>query len=152
MSAPNSSLEYSSNFFLFSAMTFFALSFNFTTVSESSSSLKIILPLSINPLLSNIPANVFVKTDLPEPDSPTIPRVFPGSKLKLIPFTACTSPLSVLKVVCRSLTSKIYLLSILRSSYLLSFGSKASRKPSPRRFNARTIRQMVNAGKINLSG
>lgn len=70
--APNSSLEYSSNFFLFSAMTFFALSFNFTTVSESSSSLKIILPLSMNPLLSNIPANVFVKTDLPEPDSPTI--------------------------------------------------------------------------------
>lgn len=31
-----------------------------------------ILPLEIKPLDSNIPVNVFVKTDFPEPDSPTM--------------------------------------------------------------------------------
>jgi len=38
-------------------------------------------------------------TDFPEPDSPTIPKVFPGSKLKEIPLTARTSPASVKKLV-----------------------------------------------------
>jgi len=42
------------------------------TVLESSSSEKIMLPLLMKPLESNIPANVFVKTDFPEPDSPTM--------------------------------------------------------------------------------
>src|SRR6266536_1323462 len=44
-------------------------------------------------------------TDLPHPDSPTIPSVVPRSTLKVTPSTACTSPSRVLKYVRRSLTS-----------------------------------------------
>ena len=36
-------------------------------------------------------------TDLPEPDSPTIPRVRPGSRSKSMPRTACTTPFSVVE-------------------------------------------------------
>ena len=39
---------------------------------------KMILPCGILPFFSNIPVNVFVNTDLPEPDSPTIARVSPS--------------------------------------------------------------------------
>ena len=44
-------------------------------------------------------------TDLPLPDSPTIPNTFPRSKLKETPFTARTSPASVKKEVCKLFTS-----------------------------------------------
>src|SRR5215218_14835 len=44
-------------------------------------------------------------TLLPEPDSPTIPRVWPGSREKLTPSTALTTPSSVSKWTRRSLTS-----------------------------------------------
>src|SRR5262245_11755064 len=44
-------------------------------------------------------------TLLPEPDSPTIPRVWPGSSEKLTPSTALTTPSSVSKWTLRSLTS-----------------------------------------------
>src|SRR6185503_18839823 len=43
-------------------------------------------------------------TDLPEPDSPTMPSVSPGLTLKLMPSTAFTVPSSVSKYVRRSLT------------------------------------------------
>src|SRR5215471_11208772 len=45
-------------------------------------------------------------TVLPEPDSPTSPRVSPGMTLKLTPFTALTTPARVKKCVRRSRTSK----------------------------------------------
>src|SRR3954468_15064460 len=45
-------------------------------------------------------------TDLPQPDSPTIPSVFPFSTLKLTPSTALTMPSSVRKYVLRSCTSR----------------------------------------------
>src|SRR5437868_4443787 len=44
-------------------------------------------------------------TLLPEPDSPTMPRVWPLSTLNETPSTARTTPSSVLKYVFRSLTS-----------------------------------------------
>ena len=44
-------------------------------------------------------------TDLPEPDSPTMPSVEPGSTANDSPLTAATTPSSVLNVVLRSLTS-----------------------------------------------
>src|SRR6476659_8593085 len=44
-------------------------------------------------------------TDLPQPDSPTIPSVFPRSSSNEIPSTARTSPSRVLNTVRRSLTS-----------------------------------------------
>ena len=45
---------------------------SFTYVSASSGSFKINLPSSMNPLESVMPAKVFVSTDLPDPDSPTM--------------------------------------------------------------------------------
>src|SRR6185437_15653620 len=44
-------------------------------------------------------------TDLPEPDSPTMPSVEPASSEYDRPFTAVTTPSSVRKVVRRFLTS-----------------------------------------------
>ena len=44
-------------------------------------------------------------TLLPQPDSPTIPSVFPFSTEKLTPSTALTMPSSVRKLVRSSLTS-----------------------------------------------
>src|SRR5712692_1082234 len=45
-------------------------------------------------------------TDLPEPDSPTMPSVSPRFNSKLMPSTAFTTPSSVSKYVRRSLTSR----------------------------------------------
>ncbi len=44
-------------------------------------------------------------TVLPEPDSPTMPRLAPGASAKLTPSTARTMPARVRKCVCRSSTS-----------------------------------------------
>ena len=46
-------------------------------------------------------------TDLPEPDSPTTPSVWPASSENVTPSTARTTPRSVRKCVFRSLTSSI---------------------------------------------
>mgnify|MGYP003298665857 CR=1 FL=1 len=62
------------------AIMLIALESFVTVVSAKSLSLKIILPCGMNPLLSSIPANVFVNTDLPDPDSPTIASVSPLNK------------------------------------------------------------------------
>ena len=40
------------------------------------------VPLAIRPFSSNIPVNVFVKTDLPEPDSPTSAMTSPSTRSK----------------------------------------------------------------------
>ena len=40
------------------------------------------LPLAIRPLSSNIPVKVFVRTDLPEPDSPTSAMTSPSTRSK----------------------------------------------------------------------
>src|SRR5689334_22227395 len=45
-------------------------------------------------------------TDLPEPDSPTMPMVLPRSRSKLSPSTDLTNPSSVGKWTLRSLTSR----------------------------------------------
>ncbi len=45
-------------------------------------------------------------TDLPQPDSPTIPSVRPFSTWKETPSTAWTTPSRVKKCVLRSLTSR----------------------------------------------
>ena len=45
-------------------------------------------------------------TDLPQPDSPTIPSVLPLSTANETPSTALTTPSRVKKCVCRSLTSR----------------------------------------------
>ena len=45
-------------------------------------------------------------TDLPEPDSPTMPSVRPASSSKLMPSTDLTRPSSVGKWTCRSSTTR----------------------------------------------
>ena len=59
------------------------------------------------------PKILIAVTDLPEPDSPTIPSVFPFSKEKESPSTAFTKPSSVGKLTERFLTSKKLLILIL---------------------------------------
>src|SRR6266536_4939189 len=45
-------------------------------------------------------------TDLPQPDSPTMPRVSPAASSNDTPSTACTTPSRVKNCVLRSLTSR----------------------------------------------
>src|ERR1700760_754303 len=52
------------------------------------------------------PMMVWVDTLLPEPDSPTMPRVFPASTSNERPRTACTMPSGVRNETRRSLTSR----------------------------------------------
>ena len=44
-------------------------------------------------------------TVFPEPDSPTMPRVLPWSRVRLTPWTACSVPRLVAKETWRSSTS-----------------------------------------------
>src|SRR5437763_7788166 len=52
-------------------------------------------------------------TDFPEPDSPTMPKVSPRFRSKLMPSTALTVPSSVSKYVRRSLTERRFPLELL---------------------------------------
>jgi hypothetical protein len=52
------------------------------------------------------PRMAWLVTDLPEPDSPTIPIVWPRSSVKLSPSTALTTPSSVGKCTLRSRSSR----------------------------------------------
>ncbi len=45
-------------------------------------------------------------TVLPEPDSPTMPRVLPWSRVNETPWTACSWPRLVANETCRSSTSR----------------------------------------------
>src|SRR5947209_14281464 len=58
-------------------------------------------------------------TDLPDPDSPTMPSVSPRLRSKLMPSTALTVPSSVSKYVRRSLTERRFPLSPLIISVAL---------------------------------
>ena len=72
-------------------------------------------------------------TDLPQPDSPTIPSVLPFSSEQLTPSTARTVPSRVKKCVRRSLTSRSAIVYVSRV-----LGSSASRRPSAMKFAQRT--------------
>src|SRR5487761_364071 len=61
------------------------------------------LPETRAPLVS--PTIVWVDTLLPDPDSPTMPSVWPASTVKLTPRTARSTPSCVAKLTCRSSTS-----------------------------------------------
>src|SRR5262245_43156679 len=54
--------------------------------------------------LGNRPMIAFDVTDLPEPDSPTMPRVLPRCRESEMPFTACTTPRRVPNPTWRSCT------------------------------------------------
>ena len=71
----------------------------------SSSSPSLIEPVTWA-LSSRRPIRDRAVTDLPEPDSPTIPRVRPPQRSKLTPRTASTRPASVLKETLRLRTER----------------------------------------------
>jgi hypothetical protein len=79
-------------------------------------------------------------TLLPLPDSPTIPIVSPGSSENETPSTALTTPSWVLKYVLRLFTSSI------ATAYSTAFGSRASRKPSPRKLTHRAVITIKSPG------
>src|SRR6266849_9680935 len=79
-------------------------------------------------------------TDLPEPDSPTIPNVSPRFSSKLTPSTAFTTPSSVAKYVRRSLTSS-RLPFVLVSGILVAITPPLS--TTPRGLPARGLRLQV---------
>ncbi|CSC38163.1 Uncharacterised protein [Vibrio cholerae] len=93
----------------------------------SNFALPVILPfLASSPMMAN------TVCDFPEPDSPTIPKVSPCLREKLRSFTAVTIPSWVENSTRRSLTSnKLIIASFLFFLVYLSFGSSASRRPSP---------------------
>ena len=76
-----------------------------------------VLPMSSSPFMmmepvtlalsSSRPIRLNAVTDLPEPDSPTMPSVRPRHRSKLTPRTARHTPASVAKDTCRSRTCMI---------------------------------------------
>ena len=92
-------------------------------------------------------------TDLPEPDSPTMPSVSPAFSLKLAWETACTTPDGVWNSTERSSTSRTYseflfaiFLRSLRLVYLRMRGSSASRSESPSTLKHSMISEIITAG------
>src|SRR5712691_6811790 len=63
-------------------------------------------PDSTRPLRASRPRIAREVTLFPQPDSPTIPSVSPGSMSKVMPLTACTVPRRVQKRTCRSSTER----------------------------------------------
>ena len=89
---------------------------------------------------------------LPAPVSPTRPRVSPRFREKLTPLTAWTMSPSEVYSTTRSLTSMNFCSAMLLPPYFLSFGSMASRRPSPKRLIARTTMAIIMPGKIIICG
>ena len=81
-----------------------------------SSPLYRIWPDLMDPFFSRICMMEYAETDLPDPDSPTMPRILPAVRLKETPLTALTSPLSVVNDVWRSTTDRIVSSAILITS------------------------------------
>src|SRR5258708_5762738 len=86
-------------------------------------------------------------TDLPLPDSPTMPSVSPALSSKDTPSTAFTTPSGVKNWVFRSCTSRR---GPGNASYYspLSLGSNASRTALPKRLAAKTARKIITPGQI----
>ncbi len=80
---------------------------------------------------------------LPQPDSPTMPRVSPGSSWNETPSTACTTPSRSLIWVRRSLTSSSGATRSPFSYRRCSRVSKASRSASPMKLKDTTVAMMT---------
>ncbi len=94
--------------------------------SNKLNSSSITCPLTTELLLSSKRISDNAVTDLPEPDSPTIPMVSPLARVKLIPLTASNKPFAVLNWIVRLVT-----LSILTNygDVLISYQSLATIAP-----------------------
>ncbi len=111
-------------------------------------SVKTTFPSAMNPggLWTSLMMERFV-TDLPEPDSPTMPRVSPRRRSNEMPSTAFTRPVTVRNWVLRFSTLRI-ISSLMLPSYctFLRRGSRRSRSPSPRRLNPSTRNTIASPG------
>ena len=67
---------------------------------------KIASPVTWADVPLSRPMRAWLVTDFPEPDSPTMPRVWPRSSVKSMPFTAATTPSSVGNFTERFRTSR----------------------------------------------
>ena len=76
---------------------------------------SMIFPLTGADDLRCRPRMAELDTDLPEPDSPTMPRVLPRSRVNVRPSTALTTPSAVGKWTLRSLTESIRFPSVIRA-------------------------------------
>jgi hypothetical protein len=102
-------------------------------------------------LLGNRPIVARAVTDLPEPDSPTMPSTSPGARERSMPRTAWTTPSFVGKSTSRRSTCRAG--SATQALTRLFLGSNASRRPSPMRKIARmrTIRKATGNTKSHHS-
>src|SRR3954453_7150935 len=102
-------------------------------------------------------------TLLPDPDSPTIPRVSPSSRVKDTPSTAFTTPSGVKNWVLRFLTCSSSAINFHFPvpkchhlpeaddgiwAYFLLLGSSASLMPSPRKLKAKRVTARKRLGKM----
>src|SRR4051794_25902702 len=67
------------------------------------------LPLTLAYLRLCRPRMAALETDLPDPDSPTMPSVLPLARSKSRPSTALTTPSAVVKCTLRSRTERTFL-------------------------------------------
>ena len=86
-------------------------------------------------------------TDLPDPDSPTMPSVSPRARSNDTPSTALTTRPSSSKYVRRLRTER----SGQRQPFLIC-GSSASRRPSPRKLSENSVIAIVMPGHSSCHG
>ena len=92
------------------------------------------------------PSTASAVTLLPEPDSPTMPTTSPASTEKLTSSTACSAaPGAPNSTVRRSTSSNAGDVAVL---IVFSFGSSASRRPSPVRLKASTVIRIARPGSV----
>lgn len=103
-----------------------------------------ISPEAMRPLFSNMPVKVLVKTDLPDPDSPTKAKISPSCNFKEILRMAVKMRLRTVNSTTKSFTSNITLFVVMtvltclishQFIYLCERGSVASAKFCPTRYN-----------------
>ena len=87
-------------------------------------------------------------TDLPQPVSPTNPRISPLARVKPTSSKTRDTPRYVVKVMDRFLISSMASPGVLMIRYRLMRGSRTSRKASPRMLNPTTVNRMNNPGKV----
>ena len=84
-------------------------------------------------------------TDLPEPDSPTMPSVSPRLTSNDTPSTAFTTRPSSAKYVRKFAHRQ-------KAQLFLICGSRASRSPSPRKLSEKSVMAMVMPGQSSCHG
>ena len=107
------------------------------------------LPEGILAARGRMPIVASAVTLFPQPDSPTRPRVSPGRTSNEMPLTAWTSPRLRLEADAEIVDLEKRAVAHVRPR---SFGSRASRRPSPIRLKPITAITIATPGKIARNG